>query len=514
MVVVYWPRHLWTSEASVASPACVRLSPDAVCVVAIDSEASSDLQLFPPDSKSRRIVLFDAEVAALGGFSSLHSPQLLERIGRQFADQNNEEKAKQQVKERPSPTSKGAAAFFKWLLETVAHYVISLPFALLLIVADAFQRTVKEFQMPSWMVAGGDKSLADLSTFLAVFAYQLHNTASLPRKLRKIYAIREQRRLSRQEKAKLLEVCNWICFMLLDVVLGRLMFRYMSELVISTFQSAEISPITVINFLRDNVEWLMGAPAGFKLNKPLASILGNGILLWLDLWSFTFAELLPRCDVGMWLEVVFSYLGVTLQTTLLADLVNLTTWHLHWVYLYFAKLNRLQFGLFASLSKLFLGQKINVLRHRVDSCEYDVGQLLLGTLLFTILAFLVTTNLVFFVFFAAVRGTVVLISLTLWLPVVALSTLPLASLIYRVWTPHFFVIGMQLQLLDCSATTFSSTITLDNVGARCRKPQVDIQNRRALRRVFASWDTNATESCTGAYFELVPVVCYKYIKKA
>ncbi|RLN14885.1 hypothetical protein BBO99_00008701 [Phytophthora kernoviae] len=245
------------------------------------------------------------------------------------------------------------------------------------------------------MVAGGGKSLAELSTFLAVFVHQLHNTTSLPRKLRQIYVTSEQRRLSRQEKVRLLEVCNWICFTLLDVVLGRLVFLYMGELALSTFQSAEISPLTVVDFLRDNVEWLMGAPAGFKLNKPLASILGNGILLWLDLWSFVFAEIFPRgCGgAGEWLVVMFGYMGVTLQLTLLADLVNLATWHSHWVYLYFAKLNRLQFGLFSSLSKLFLGQKINVLRHRVDSCEYDVSQLLLGTLLFTILAFLVTTNL-------------------------------------------------------------------------------------------------------------------------
>jgi len=44
-------------------------------------------------------------------------------------------------------------------------------------------------------------------------------------------------------------------------------------------------PSAVVEFLRGNVEWLMGAPAGFKLNKPLASILGNGILLWLNLWT-------------------------------------------------------------------------------------------------------------------------------------------------------------------------------------------------------------------------------------
>ncbi|EEY60249.1 phosphatidylinositol N-acetylglucosaminyltransferase subunit Q, putative [Phytophthora infestans T30-4] len=193
----------------------------------------------------------------------------------------------------------------------------------------------------------------------------------------------------------------------------------------------------------------MGAPAGFKLNKPLASILGNGILLWLNLWSFAFEELsviASKISLGWWLFLAGRYMGVTLQLTLMIDFVKLTTWHSHWVYFYFAKLNRLQFGLFSSLSKLFLGKKINVLRHRVDTCEYDVGQLLLGTLLFTILAFLVTTNLVFFVFFAGVRGSIVLISLMLWLPVVVLNSLPLASLVYRVWNSRFFITAMELDI--------------------------------------------------------------------
>ena len=48
-----------------------------------------------------------------------------------------------------------------------------------------------------------------------------------------------------------------------------------------------------------------------------------------------------------------------------------------------------------------MGRKWNVLRHRVDSCEYDTSQLLAGTVLFTILLFLIPTTLVFaFLFFS------------------------------------------------------------------------------------------------------------------
>lgn len=67
-------------------------------------------------------------------------------------------------------------------------------------------------------------------------------------------------------------------------------------------------------------------------------------------------------------------MGATLQLSFLADALAVCTWNTFWVYQYFTKLNRLQFGLFSSLWKLFLGKKNNVLRKRVDSCEYDVSQ--------------------------------------------------------------------------------------------------------------------------------------------
>ncbi|KAE8913029.1 hypothetical protein PF005_g14121 [Phytophthora fragariae] len=490
--VVYWPRHLWMpSAAARPSALCRRLSPGVLCVVSLGSKASAGLELLPPTpSKSRRLVLFDASVAALGGFETLHSPQLLQQIGEQF-----------RTSRRSAEALRG-----RWLLETVGFYLLHAPFVALLAVASAFQRLVQAARTPAWLPVGGDKSLAELSTFLAVLAQQLHNAASLPKRLRHFYRVSKQRGLSREERLELLEVLNWICFVLLDVMLGRLALVHFGGLVAPVFQATDSSPTAVVAVLRSNVEWLMGAPAGFKLNKPLASILGNGILLWLNLWSFIFEELSAlenNGDLGQWLVLVCGHMGMTLQLTLLADLVSLSTWHSHWVYLYFAKLNRLQFGLFSSLSKLFLGKKINVLRHRVDSCEYDVGQLLLGTLLFTILVFLVTTNLVFFVFFAGVRGTIVLISMALWLPVVALSSLPLASLVYRVWNPRFFIVGMQLQ--TCGDQTGDGTV-IESVGLGQQSLQLEAQHRRTLRRALTGWAKNGGGSKSkDAIFELAPV---------
>jgi len=50
-----------------------------------------------------------------------------------------------------------------------------------------------------------------------------------------------------------------------------------------------------------------------------------------------------------------------------------------------------------------LGKKYNVLRDRLDSCDYKLDQLMLGTILFTLLFFLIPTVIVYYVLFVYVR---------------------------------------------------------------------------------------------------------------
>jgi hypothetical protein len=51
-----------------------------------------------------------------------------------------------------------------------------------------------------------------------------------------------------------------------------------------------------------------------------------------------------------------------------------------------------------------VGKRRNVLRNRTDTWSYDIDQLLFGTVLFTLLAFLFPTALVYYVLFAGVRA--------------------------------------------------------------------------------------------------------------
>ncbi|KAJ0410063.1 hypothetical protein ATCC90586_006456 [Pythium insidiosum] len=221
--------------------------------------------------------------------------------------------------------------------------------------------------------------------------------------------------------------------------------------------------------------------------------MGNGILLWFDLWEFVFQTALA------WLSAmsvstyglhavalaVARHMGMTLQLSLAADAIGLVTWSSSWVFLYFSKLNAVQFSLLSSLLKLFLGKKNNVLRKRVDSCDYDVNQLLLGTLLFTILVFLVTTNSVFFVFFSLVRFSVWACKTAVWLPIVLVRCLPLASMLYRSVLPshHAATFRVEAQATETRHHPSTPVIAIPDVWPTRRRPR-DHDDQRKLRRAL------------------------------
>ena len=51
------------------------------------------------------------------------------------------------------------------------------------------------------------------------------------------------------------------------------------------------------------------------------------------------------------------------------------------------------------------GKRYNVLRRRLDDWNFDLDQLLLGAMLFTLISFLFPTILVYYLLFASVCGS-------------------------------------------------------------------------------------------------------------
>lgn len=117
---------------------------------------------------------------------------------------------------------------------------------------------------------------------------------------------------------------------------------------------------------------------------------------------------------------------------LASDLVSLMTLHIHSFYIASARIYHWQLLTIYSLFHLFRGKKRNVLRNRIDSCDYELDQLLLGTVLFTLLSFLLPTVLVFYSTFAFARSAIIVLKAILDTMLAALNHFPLFALMLRV----------------------------------------------------------------------------------
>lgn len=146
---------------------------------------------------------------------------------------------------------------------------------------------------------------------------------------------------------------------------------------------------------------------------------------------------------------IASFAGATMPISLFSDLVSVLTLHIYSFYLASARIFHWQLNIIISLFHLFRGKKRNVLRNRIDSCDYDLDQLLLGTILFTLLFFLLPTVFVFYLTFASARVAVIGLKASLEIGLACLNHFPLFAVLLRIkdsrrlpgtklhdWLPH------------------------------------------------------------------------------
>jgi hypothetical protein len=203
--------------------------------------------------------------------------------------------------------------------------------------------------------------------------------------------------------------------------------------------------LQTFQLLKDQISWLETFPAGFKLNVPLTENMGHeirnllhhqGRMLLTTIWN-------PKIGghYGVPLLTVLAMLGG--WSTFLAvamDVWRLENWHLTLMALSFRKLYQAELYLLGALFRLFRGKKRNILRQRTDSMEYDVMQLLVGTIAFCICVFLWTTILVYYTFFVMWNFAMNLPVVILWILYAMSRSFPWGSLMYRLrhadWFPQ------------------------------------------------------------------------------
>ncbi|KAF2864250.1 Gpi1-domain-containing protein [Piedraia hortae CBS 480.64] len=198
--------------------------------------------------------------------------------------------------------------------------------------------------------------------------------------------------------------------------------------------------------LQGLVRWLMDWPAGLKLNNDLAYFLGDMFLWVMEYWDGSMRQLRPLLPRAVQLIALSSFVGASLPISLLSDALSLLTLHIWSFYLASARLYSWQLTVIYSLFQLFRGNKVNVLRNRIDRCDYDLDQLLLGTILFTLLFFLLPTVAVFYVTFAGGKMVIITLQALLDTALACLNYFPLFALMLRVKDPRRLPGGIRFEL--------------------------------------------------------------------
>ncbi|RDX97203.1 Phosphatidylinositol N-acetylglucosaminyltransferase subunit Q [Mucuna pruriens] len=261
--------------------------------------------------------------------------------------------------------------------------------------------------------------------------------------------LRSQSHVEYVEKAAMHRHSVWST-LVVDVLLGNLVGW-------ALLYHTEAISLSVLNFmhgfatfLRSGCVWLMGNPAGFKLNAELAGVLGmvslNAVQIWSTLWIFV-GFIFNYIIQG--LSVLGILCGLTVPVSLIIDTIALATLHvstLHWL---ISLVYSSQIQALASLWRLFRGRKWNPLRQRLDSFDYTVKQHIVGSLLFTPLLLLLPTTSVFYIFFSIVDTTINLVCLLIEITISVIHATPYTKIFVWLVRPGRFPSGIWLEIIGC-----------------------------------------------------------------
>ncbi|CAI9716396.1 phosphatidylinositol N-acetylglucosaminyltransferase subunit Q-like isoform X2 [Octopus vulgaris] len=166
---------------------------------------------------------------------------------------------------------------------------------------------------------------------------------------------------------------------------------------------------TTVISLSSILQWLMGSPAGLKLNSQLNGFLGSFFKYNIYVWTTYLTVILePILATFLQCSLFSGIFGFSLQLSLLQDIVSLMALHIYCFYVFASRFYYFQVYTLSSLWRLFCGKKWNVLRHRLDTASNDIDHLFVGTLFFTVLLFLLPTTAVYYSLFTLLHLVILL----------------------------------------------------------------------------------------------------------
>ncbi|CAL1383209.1 unnamed protein product [Linum trigynum] len=222
---------------------------------------------------------------------------------------------------------------------------------------------------------------------------------------------------------------------------------------------------TTNEILRSGCVWLMGVPAGFKLNTELAGILGmvslNAIQIWSTLWVFIGFLIIYFIKGLALLGILF---GLTIPAALAIDIVGLATAHVSVLHSGVSILYSSQIEALGAIWRLFRGRKKNPLRKRLDSYDYTVKQHVVGSLLFTPLLLLLPTTSVFYIFFTILKMGITTICTMIDVAILMIHGTPYLEIFLWLSRRGRFPCGVWFEITPCSSDSqgFSSPNEVDS----------------------------------------------------
>lgn len=230
---------------------------------------------------------------------------------------------------------------------------------------------------------------------------------------------------------------------------------------LATWLSNQVIERRLVHDIVSACQWLDDWPGGLKLNTELSSFYLD---MYVGLVSLSWQTLLRPCIVqplptllGIIARVGQYGGGLALQLCLLTDLARLATLHLRFLHALARSQYSAMLHLVVTLLDLFRGKKRTLLSPRAATrgwelvnAHYDLDQLLLGAIFFTLILFLAPTVAVYHWLFALLVAAVeVVLRFVLVQGLVeAINHLPLLSLVLRLKDPDRVPGGVAIVIED------------------------------------------------------------------
>ncbi|KAG2226616.1 hypothetical protein INT45_005102, partial [Circinella minor] len=203
-----------------------------------------------------------------------------------------------------------------------------------------------------------------------------------------------------------------------------------------------------VESLQSMMLWFLESPAGLKLNHELGSFLSELFLWLIRLWTGCMQAIKPFTPQIIHIIGLSGIFGVSMIISLLSDFLAFMTLHVYCFYMVAARIFNWQLITLYSLFNLFRGKKRNMLRNRIDACDYDLDQLLLGTCLFTLLTFLFPTVLIYYVTFALGRVGVIFLQAIMETLLAFFNHFPLFAIMLRIKDPDRLPGGLRFDIFE------------------------------------------------------------------